>query len=81
MDQHDSKLWFGRKEGWLGFGPISREGRAMTGLYLFLLLVAVFTYSQITLTAFVIAFYTVAFSLLVIAKSDLMKDRQPPNSP
>jgi len=74
----EPQLWFAKKEGGLGFGPITRQGRAVTALYVFLVLVAVFTYSQLTLTAFVVIFYTVAFGLLVIAKSDLVKDRQTP---
>jgi hypothetical protein len=40
--------------------------------------VAIFTYSQLYLTGFVIAFYTVAFGSVVIVKSDLMKDHWPP---
>jgi hypothetical protein len=74
----EPQLWFAKKEGGLGFGPITRQGRVVTALYVFLVLVAVFTYSQLTLTAFVVIFYTVAFGLLVIAKSDLVKDRQTP---
>jgi hypothetical protein len=68
--------WFGKKEGALGFGPITREGRVVTVLYVLLVVVAVFTYSQLALTAFVVGFYTVAFGCVVIVKSDLMKDRQ-----
>ena len=79
MPQQESRRWFGKKESWLGFGPITREGRVTTYLYLFLVVVAIFTYSQMALTAFVIAFYTVAFVLLVMVKSDVMKDRQRPD--
>ena len=42
-----------------------------------LVVVAIFTYSQLYLTGFVVAFYTVAFGSIVIAKSDLMKDHRP----
>jgi len=72
----EPRLWFGKKQGALGFGPITKEGRVVTALYVFLVVVAIFTYSQLALTAFVAAFYTVAFGCVVIAKSDLMKDRQ-----
>jgi hypothetical protein len=72
----EPQLWFGKKEGGLGFGPVSREGRVATVLYVLLVVVAVFTYSQLALTAFVIAFYTVVFGSIVIVKSDIMKDRQ-----
>jgi len=72
----EPQLWFGKKEGALGFGPITRQGRVVTVLYVLLVVVAIFTYSQLALTAFVVAFYTVAFGSLVIVKSDLMKDRQ-----
>jgi hypothetical protein len=72
----ESQLWFGKKESWLGFGPITRRGRIAAYLYVLLVVVAVFTYSQIALTAFVVAFYTVVFGLVVVAKSDIMKDQR-----
>ncbi len=70
-------LWFGKKEGGLGFAPLTWQGRTTVGLYLFLIAVAVFTYSQLTLTAVVVIFYTVAFGLIVAVKSDLMKNWPP----
>jgi hypothetical protein len=73
----ESQPWFGKKESGLGFGPTTRQGRVVTVLYVLLVVVAIFTYSQLYLTGFVIAFYTVAFGSIVIAKSDLMKDRRP----
>ena len=73
----EPQLWFGKKEGWLGFGPITRQGRVVTVLYVLLVVVAIFTYSQLALTAFVMVFYTVAFGSMVIVKSDLMKDHRP----
>jgi hypothetical protein len=72
----EPELWFGKKEGGLGFGPITRQGRVITVAYFLLVIVAIFTYSDIALTAFVVAFYTVAFGSIVIAKSDLMKDHR-----
>jgi hypothetical protein len=72
----EPELWFGKKEGGLGFGPITRQGRVITVAYFLLVIVAIFTYSNIGLTAFVVAFYTVAFGSIVIAKSDLMKDHR-----
>jgi hypothetical protein len=72
----EPQLWFGKKDGRLGFGPVARQGRVVTVLYVLLVIVAVFTYSQLALTAFVVAFYTVAFGCIVIVKSDLMKDRE-----
>ena len=74
----DPRLWFGRKDSWLGFGPLTWQGRAATVLYAFLVVVAVFTYSRLTLTAFVVVFYTVAYVLLVAVRSDLLHDRRPP---
>jgi hypothetical protein len=74
--QTEPPIWFGKKEGGLGFGPLTRQGRVVTVLYVLLVVVAVFTYSQLALTAFVVGFYTVAFGSIVIVKSDLMKDRQ-----
>jgi hypothetical protein len=78
MPQEEPQLWFAKKEGGLGFGPISRHGRVVTALYVFLVVVAIFTYSQLALTALVVVFYTVTFGFVVIAKSDLMKDHQAP---
>jgi hypothetical protein len=69
----EQRLWFGKRERGLGFGPITKEGRIATAVYLLLLVVAVFTYSQVALTAFVVGFYTLVFGCVVIAKSDLMK--------
>jgi len=68
--------WFGKKEGGLGFGPITRQGRVVGVAYVLLVVVAIFTYSQLALTGFVVAFYTVAFVSIVIAKSDVMKDHR-----
>jgi len=53
------------------------QGRAATYLYLLLVLVAVVTYSQLSLTAFVIVFYTVVYFSLVVLTSDLLKDWPP----
>jgi hypothetical protein len=72
-------LWFGKKDGGLGFGPLTWQGRAATYLYCLLVVVAAFTYSKLTLTVFVIVFYTVAYGLTVAFKSDLM-DNWPPGS-
>jgi len=47
-------------------------------LYVLLVVVAVFTYSQIALTAFVVVFYTLVFGFVIVAKSDIMKDRTHP---
>jgi len=78
-EHNDPRLWFGKKEGGIRFAPLTWQGRAATFLYVFLVVVAFFTYSQLTLTAFVVVFYTVAFGLLVVYKSDLM-DNWPPSS-
>jgi hypothetical protein len=75
----DPSLWFGKREGGLRIATLTWQGRAATFLYVFLVVVAVFTYSQLTLTAFVVAFYTVAFVLLVAYKSDLL-DNWPPET-
>jgi hypothetical protein len=72
----EPRLWFGKTDGGLGFGPITRQGRVVTVGYILLVVVAIFTYSQLALTAFVVAFYTVVFGSIVIAKSDLMKDHR-----
>jgi hypothetical protein len=72
--RQEPRLWFGKKESRLGFGPITREGRIVTALYVLLTIVAVFTYSELTLTIFVVLFYTVVFGLVVVAKSDIMKE-------
>jgi hypothetical protein len=75
----DRSLWFAKREGGLRIAALTWQGRAATSLYVFLVAVAIFTYSQFTLTAFVVAFYTVAFVLLVAYKSDLLEN-WPPDS-
>jgi hypothetical protein len=77
MERGDSPLWFGKKEGGLRVAPLTWQGRAATFLYCVLVLVAIVTYSQLTLTLFVVAFYTVTFVLLVAYKSDLMENWPP----
>jgi dolichol kinase len=79
MEREDHPLWFGKRDGGLPFGPLTWQGRAAIFLYCALVLLAVITYSQLALTAFVIVFYTVAFVLLVAYKSDLL-DNWPPGS-
>jgi hypothetical protein len=74
----DPRLWFGRTDSWLGFGPLTWQGRSATVLYVFLVVVAVFTYSQLALTAVVVVFYTVAYVLLVVVRSNLLQDHRPP---
>jgi len=56
------------------------QGRASAFLYVVLVLVALITYSQLALTAFVIAFYTGVFLSTLVVKSDLLKGRRPPGS-
>ena len=75
VPQKEPQLWFGRKEGGLGFGPITRQGRVVTIFYILLVALAIFTYSQFALTVLVAIFYTVVFFFVVLAKSDIMKDR------
>lgn len=72
MARDGAGLWFGRKEGGLGFGPLNWQGRAAVFLYVFLVLVAVVTYSRLGITVFVIGFYTVVFVLVVAVKSDIV---------
>jgi hypothetical protein len=71
--------WFGKKENWLGFGPLTWQGRSTTFLYVFLVVVAVIIYNSLSLTALVIALYTVAYVLTVAFTSDLL-DNWPPGS-
>jgi multisubunit Na+/H+ antiporter MnhC subunit len=77
MAREESPLWFGKKEGGFPVTPLTWQGRMATALYVVLVLVAVITYSQLTLTAFVIGFYTVAFVCLVAYKSDLLENWPP----
>ncbi len=71
--------WFGKKENWLGFGPLTWQGRAATYLYVFLVVVAVVLYSSLSLIALVVGIYTVAYVLLVAFRSDLL-EHWPPGS-
>jgi hypothetical protein len=77
MVDDERTRWFGQKEGGIGFGPLTWQGRAATFLYVFLVIVAVIIYSQLSLTFMVIGLYTVAYLLLVAFTSDLM-DHWPP---
>jgi hypothetical protein len=77
QDQTPDSQWFGKTVGRLGFGPLNWQGRAATFLYIFLVVVAVFVYSQLSVTIFVIGFYTVVFALVIAIKSDLMKGWPP----
>ena len=76
-EEQPTGLWFGRRGEHDRFGPLTWQGRAATALYVFLLLVAVITYSQLSLTALVVGFYSVAYGLVVVVKSDLLKDWPP----
>jgi hypothetical protein len=77
--QRGSPHWFGKKEGGLGFGPLTWQGRAVTSLYVVLVILAVFVYSEISLTILVVVFYTIGFCFIVMFKSDLLK-HWPPGS-
>ena len=75
--ERQTRMWFGKKHGGLGFGPLNWQGKAATFLYVFLVLVAVFVYSQLGVTFFVIGVYTVVFGLVVAIKSDIMQGWPP----
>ena len=77
--QREPQQWFGKRHGRVKYGPLTWQGRAVTFLWAFLVVVAIFTYSQLTLTAVVVVFYTVAFWVVVAVKSDLLK-HWPPGS-
>ncbi len=70
-------LWFAKKDQGFPIAALTWQGRAATFLYCLLVVLAVFTYSRLTLTVFVIAFYTVVFVLLVAYKSDLLENWPP----
>jgi len=73
---HERRQWFGPKETWLGFGPIAWQGRCTVALYVFLVVVAVFLYSNVSTVFTVVAFYTVGAGVIVFFTSDL-RDRWP----
>ena len=77
MPAGEPTRWFGRTDRGIGIAPLTWQGRAATALYVFLVLVAVITYSKLSLTVVVIVFYTVVFILLVAVKSDLLQDFPP----
>jgi hypothetical protein len=77
--QGKSPLWFGKKDGGLGFGPLTWQGRAATFLYVVLVILAVFVYSEISLTVLVVVFYTIVFGCVLMLKSDLL-EHWPPGS-
>jgi len=75
----EQQLWFGKKQGGLGFGPLTWQGRAVTFLYVVLVIFAIFVYSEVSLTVLVVVFYTVVFGCIVMFKSDALK-HWPPGS-
>ncbi|MGA2836188.1 MAG: hypothetical protein ABSF84_06285 [Acidimicrobiales bacterium] len=72
-----SPLWFERTTRGVGFHPVTWQGRSTIFLYFLLVATAIFIYSQLILTVFVIGFYTIVFTLVVAVKSDLMKGWPP----
>lgn len=75
--RHPAVLWFGKRDGGLGFAPLAWQGRAAFFLCGFLVVVALIIYPQLAVTAFVILFYTVVFVLVLVVKSDLLKEWPP----
>jgi len=78
VEESEPGLWFEKTERGLRVRPISWQGRTALALYLFLVVVAIVTYSRLYLTVFVVAFYTIALGFVLVVKSDLMKGRWPP---
>jgi|APCry1669190156_1035279.scaffolds.fasta_scaffold10620_3 hypothetical protein len=75
MAESGTQLWFEKTDSGIGVRPASFPGRAVTAFWILLCLLALVTYSTMTIMIFVIIFYTVVFGFIVFVKSDL---RPPP---
>jgi hypothetical protein len=80
VDEQSSGLWFEKKDGGVGIAPVAWQGRFAIALYVVLVLLAVviYSFSQVGLMILVVVIYSVIFGLVVVAKSDILKDQQPP---
>jgi hypothetical protein len=76
MVDGDRGLWFGRTENGIGVAPLSWKGRAVLVGWALLVLVALVTYSTLSITAFVVIFYTVVLVAVVAVKSDLLDEHR-----
>jgi cell division protein FtsW (lipid II flippase) len=70
--------WFAKTGHGFPVAPVTWQGRFATALYVVLVLLALLVYSDLGLIVFVIFFYTMVFSFVVVLKSDLLDDRNPP---
>ena len=77
MAESGTQLWFEKTYSGIGVRPASFPGRAVTAFWILLCLLALVTYSTMTIMIFVIIFYTAVFACIVFVKSDLRPD--PPN--
>jgi len=64
-------VWFARRETGIGFGPVVWQGRAVLAGWALLVVVALITYSTLSITFFVVVFYTAIAAGIMIVKSDL----------
>jgi hypothetical protein len=76
MADDQSGLWFGRTETGIGIAPLSWKGRAVLMGWALLVVVALVTYSTLSITAFVVAFYTAVLIGIVAVKSDLLDEHR-----
>jgi|APCry1669189534_1035231.scaffolds.fasta_scaffold43156_2 fatty acid desaturase len=71
MTQQERDLWFAKKEGG-GIAFLTWQAKFATALYVVLILFAIVLYSQISLIALVVVFYTIVYGCLLIFKSDIV---------
>ena len=74
MTQQERDLWFAKKEGG-GIAFLTWQAKFATALYVVLILFAIVLYSQISLIALVVVFYTIVYGCLLIFKSDIVSGR------
>jgi hypothetical protein len=80
MAENGTQLWFEKTDSGIGVRPASFPGRAVTAFWALLCLLALVTYSTMTIMIFVIIFYTAVFGCIVFVKSDL-RPEQPGDGP
>ena len=74
MAEERTGLWFQRREGGLGFAPVSWQGWFATALLAVLSLFAIVLYSSLAATLLVIVVYLLVYGALVVVKSDLREE-------
>ena len=74
MAEQEKELWFAKKEGG-GIAFLTWHAKFATAIYVVLILFAIVLYSQISLIALVVIFYTIVYGCLLIFKSNIVSSQ------